>query len=145
MCRFLSKQARRANSNSFSTSGTSQQRLHVTCLRTYLCTAVSRPYEGRAMDPRYKYYHSHSHQHVLHCLLCCYHIHSLTEYEQLRIDCCKQHNAMLSIRTTITENYNKKAIRQTDRHKQTNRQTQTDKQTDSIEYFRLIRTYLFLA
>ena len=75
------------NSNSFSTSGTSQQTLHVTCLRTYHCTAVSCPYEGRAMDPRYKYYHSHSHPHVLHWLLCCYHIHSLTEYEQLWSDC----------------------------------------------------------
>ena len=39
------------DSNSFSTSGTSQQRLHVTCPQTYLYTTVSCPYEGRAMDP----------------------------------------------------------------------------------------------
>ena len=36
------------DSNSFSTSGTSQQRLHVTCPQTYLYTTVSCPY-GRAM------------------------------------------------------------------------------------------------
>ena len=38
------------DSNSFSTSGTSQQKLHVTCPQTYLYTTVSCPYEGRAMD-----------------------------------------------------------------------------------------------
>ena len=37
------------DSNSFSTSGTSQQRLHVTCPQTYLYTTVSCPYQGRAM------------------------------------------------------------------------------------------------
>ena len=73
------------------------------------------------MDPRYKYYHSHSHQHVLHWFSCSYHIHSLTEYEQFWGDCRKQQNAMLYIHSTITENYNKKSIRQTDTH--TNRQT----------------------
>ena len=123
VCRFLSKQARRAKFEFIQ---------HIRDLATKIardvstdlsCTAVSCPYEGRAMDPRYKNYHSHSHQHVLHCLLCCYHIHSLTEYEQLWIDCSKQPNAMLSIHSTITENYNKKAIRQTDTHKQTNRHT----------------------
>ena len=43
------------DSNSFRTSGTSQQRLHVTCPQTYLYTTVSCPYEGRAMDPSTQY------------------------------------------------------------------------------------------
>ena len=37
------------DSNSFRISGTSQQRLHVTCPQTCLYTTVSCPYEGRAM------------------------------------------------------------------------------------------------
>ena len=43
------------DSNSFSTSGTSQQRLYVTCPQTYLYTTVSCPCEGRAMYTSYEY------------------------------------------------------------------------------------------
>ena len=42
------------DSNSFSASGTLQQRLHVTCPQTYLYTTVSCPYEGRAMYTSYQ-------------------------------------------------------------------------------------------
>ena len=46
---FYRNKCKEKNSNSFSTSGTSQQRLHMTCPQTYLYTTVSCPYEGRAM------------------------------------------------------------------------------------------------
>ncbi len=49
VCRFLSKQARRARFEYIQHIRDLATKMHVTCPQTYLYTTVSCPYEGRAM------------------------------------------------------------------------------------------------